>query len=261
MVRAMKATVCSPAARRLVAAFGVLALVISAPAARAGETRIAVAANFTDAAREIGALFDATSGHRAVFSFGSTGQLYAQIGQGAPFDAFVAADRDRPQKAVDDGLAVPGSRFTYATGRLALYSRQPGLVAGPQVLTDANVTRLAIANPATAPYGAAAVDVMQALGVFDVLGPKLVRGNNVAQTFQFVATGNAELGFVALSQIAGRTGGSRWIVPEDLHAPIAQDAVLLTHGAGNDAARAFLAFLRGPAARAVKEKYGYGAGE
>ncbi|MEX2643332.1 MAG: molybdate ABC transporter substrate-binding protein [Acetobacterales bacterium] len=238
----------------------VACLVLAAPA-QAGEARVAVAANFTDAAREIGALFTKTTGHDIRLSFGATGQLYTQIALVAPFDAFLAADRAGPEKAVTEGLAVAGSRFTYATGRIVLFSRDAGLVKGPETLTSVNIARIAIANPVTAPYGKAAIEAMTALGVFDTLRGKIVQGTNIAQTYQFVHTGNAPLGFVALSQVVRYEGGSRWPVPEDLHAPIAQDAVLLKGGRDNPAARAFLDFIKGLQARAIKEQYGYGPGD
>jgi len=230
-------------------------------AADAGRVRVAVAANFTDAATQIGRHFEAATGHRAVYSFGSTGQLYAQITQGAPFDVFMAADRARPARLEDEGLAQPGSRFTYATGRLVLYSRDAGLVAGAATLRGDALSRLAVANPATAPYGAAAVAVMKALNVHGRLAGRIVQGTNIAQAYQFVATGNADAGFIALSQVIHHDRGSRWIVPEHLHAPIAQDAVLLGHGLESPAARAFIAFLKGPQADAVKRDYGYGTGD
>jgi molybdate transport system substrate-binding protein len=228
--------------------------------AQAGETKIAVAANFAATAREIGAGFEAATGHRALFSFGSTGQLYVQITQGAPYEVFLAADRLRPARAIEEGFAVAGSRFTYAVGRLVLFSADPALVRGPETLSAAKFARIAIANPATAPYGQAALETMTALGVYDALAGRIVRGTNIAQAYQFVETANAPLGFVALSQIADHDKGSRWLVPEELHSPIAQDAVLLKRGAENAAARAFLAYLRSPAARAITEKYGYGPG-
>jgi molybdate transport system substrate-binding protein len=226
----------------------------------AGEIRVAVAANFIEPVKEIGALFEKQTGHRAVFSSGGTGQLYAQITQDAPFEVFLAADQATAQKAIDGGFAVPGSRFTYATGRLALFGKDRALVNGQATLREGRFQKLAIANPATAPYGAAAVQAMKALGVYDALTPKLVQGNNIAQTHQFVETGNAELGFVALSQIVRHAEGSRWLVPESLHAPIAQDAVLLKRGVDSEAARAFLALLKGPEGRVVVQKFGYGAG-
>lgn len=240
---------------------GLLSLGVAFPKhlAQAGELNAAVAANFTAAAQEIGSSFEALTGHRAVFSFGSTGQLYTQIIHGAPFDIFLAADRERPEKAVEQGLAVEGSSFTYATGRIVLFSKDKTLVISEKTLRDGDFSKIAIANPVTAPYGAAAVEVMKALGVYDRLSGKIVQGNNIGQTYQFVETGNAELGFISLSQITGHDDGSRWAVPGNLYTAIAQDAVLLKHGAGNDAARAFLSFLRGPEARAIKEKYGYGS--
>ncbi|MGE0385398.1 MAG: molybdate ABC transporter substrate-binding protein [Gammaproteobacteria bacterium] len=231
-----------------------------AAGARADEVRVAVAANFTEAANAIAAKFEQASGHKVLYSFGSTGQLYAQITQGAPFQVFLSADRQRPADAVAAGLAVKDTLFTYATGRLVLYSADSGRVKGDTTLREAAFTRLAIASPTAAPYGAAAVETMKALGVHAAIEPKLVQGQNIAQTFQFIETGNAELGFVALSQVAGHARGSRWVVPETLHAPIAQDAVLLAAG-DTAAARAFLAFLRGDAARAVKVQYGYGPGD
>ena len=246
---------------RLFLAVLALATALSALPARAGEVKVAVAANFTQAVKDIGALFEAATGHKAILSFGSTGQLYTQISKGAPFEVFLAADRTRPEKAGAEGFAVASTRFTYATGRIVLYSKDPKLVEGPRTLTLGKFTKVAIANPVTAPYGAAAVAAMQALGAYDALKGKLVRGNNIAQTHQFVESGNAELGFVALSQIAGHDSGSRWIVPENLHSLIAQDAILLTAGKDNPAARAFLRFLGGAEANRVKEKLGYGVGQ
>ncbi len=237
----------------LLAGVAVLAVGI----AHAGTTQVAVAANFTDAAKAIGAAFTAETGHEAVFSFGSTGQLYTQITQGAPFDALLSADDIRPAKAVADGLGESGTVFTYAIGQLALWSAEPGLVDGPEALQDPDLTRIAIANPKTAPYGAAAVQAMQKLGVYDSLLPKIVQGDSITQTFQFVATGNAEIGFVALSQVVGRTDGSLWLVDRSFYDPIRQDAVLLSHGAGNPAARAFLDFLKGATASGIIAGFGY----
>ncbi len=239
---------------------GGLALCLSAAIAAAGTATVAVAANFTDAAQELAALFEKETGNKVVFSFGSTGQLFAQISQGAPFDAFLSADQNRPKKALADGYAVPGTAFTYATGKIVLFSASPTLVSGADTLKKPAFEKIAIANPASAPYGAAAVETMKALGVYAALAAKIVQGESITQTYQFVGTGNAQLGFVALSQLAGRSEGSRWVVPQALYAPIAQDAVLLKHGESNPAARAFLTFLKSPQARAVKEKFGYGAG-
>lgn len=242
----------------LAVALTMAALLAVAPVqAKGAEFRVATAANFSDAAREIGALFEAKSGYRPLFSFGATGQLYTQIAQGAPFEVFLAADQTRPERAVAEGLAVTNSRFTYARGRLALFSRDEGRVTGEATLREGDFNRLAIANPLTAPYGAAAVEALQALSLRDALTPKLVQGNNASQAFQFVATGNAEIGFVALSQLAVHEGGSYWVVPSKLHSPIAQDAVLLTAGKDSEAARAFMAFLKSDTARAVLARFGY----
>jgi len=238
----------------------IFACVLSTLPARAGEVKVAAAANFTQAAKDIGVLFEGRTGHKVIFSFGSTGQHYSQIAKGAPFEVFLAADQERPQKAGAMGLALAETRFTYATGRIALYSKNTRLVEGSRTLSLETFRKIAIANPATAPYGAAAVAAMRALGVYDTLKGRIVQGNNIAQTHQFVETGNAELGFVALAQISEHENGSRWVVPENLHPAIAQDAVLLTAGKDNPAARAFLLFLGGPEANQVKEKFGYGVG-
>ena len=228
-----------------------------APPASAGQTNVAVAANFTEAAKEIGAAFKQKTGHDAVFSFGSSGQLYTQITQDAPFQIMLSADEDRPKQAIADGLGVPESRFTYAIGKLVLWSRQAEFVKGVVTLKAGAFTKVSIAAPTAAPYGAAAIETMKALNLYDALKPKVVEGASIAQAFQFVETGNAEIGFIAMSQLAGNTSGSRWLVDQGLYTPIRQDAVLLKKGAANDAATAFMAFLKGPEARAVIEKFGY----
>lgn len=237
-------------------AFAAAALSLATPV-RAGQVNVAVAANFTDAAREIAAGFGKASGHEAVLSFGSSAQLLAQIGQGAPFQVFLSADEERPAKAVADGLAVADSRFTYAIGKLVLWSKDPGLVKGAETLKARAFAKLSIANPAAAPYGVAAIETLTALGIHDALKDRIVMGSSIAQAFQFIDTANAELGFVALSQVAGRTDGSRWLVDQALYRPIRQDAVLLKTGAGSEAARAFMAYLKGPEARAAIARYGY----
>lgn len=230
--------------------------------ARSGqEVKVAVAANFTEPAKEIAAAFEKVAGDKLVLSFGSTGQFYAQIAQGAPFEILISADKATPAKAIGEGHAVAGTAFTYAIGKLVLYSKTSGLALGEATLKDGKFDKVAIANPATAPYGAAAVETMKALGTYDALQPKIVQGNNIGQTFQFIDTGNAEVGFVALSQVIFAKDGSRWMVPANLYAQIAQDAVLLKTGSGNEGAKAFLAYLKGPEARAVIEKFGYGVGE
>lgn len=238
-------------------AIGIGLIFIAPGAAKAAQTNVAVAANFTEAAKEIAAAFGQKTGHEAVLSFGASGQFYTQITQGAPFQVFLSADDSRPKKLVEDGLAVPGSRFTYAIGKLVLWSKSPGVVNGEETLKAASFAKLSICNPAAAPYGAAAVEAMKTLKLYEALQPKLVEGATITQAYQFVETGNAEVGFVALSQLTGSDAGSRWVVPQDLYNPIRQDAVLLKSGAGNDAASAFIGFLHGPEARAIIEKYGY----
>jgi molybdate transport system substrate-binding protein len=245
--------------RRVFAAVAaVFALGVAAPAA-AGETRVAVAANFTAPAKEIAAAFTAATGHKASLSFGSSGQFYTQIAHGAPFEVLLSADAERPARAERAGLAVPGTRFTYAVGALVLYSKTPGL-AGPGALKAGKFEKLAIADPGAAPYGEAAVETLKHMGLYDRVKPKLVAGASITQTYQFVATGAAELGFVALAQLVTEKGGSRWGVPENFHAPIAQQAVLLNPGRDSAAAKAFLAFLKGREAAAIIKRYGYRPG-
>ena len=242
--------------RFVLAAVG-LSILSAASPAQAGQTQVAVAANFTAPAKDIAAAFKAKTGHEAALSFGASGQFYAQIQQGAPFQVFLSADADRPKAAIDAGLAVADSRFTYAIGKLVLWSKSLDVSKGDEALKANGFAKLAIANPKAAPYGAAAVEAMTKLGVYDAIQPKIVQGASIGQAFEFVATGNAELGFVALSQVTDVTAGSRWMVPQALYAPIRQDAVLLKTGADDEASKAFLAFLKGPEARAIIEKYGY----
>jgi molybdate transport system substrate-binding protein len=232
-------------------------LLLLCRSADAAETRVAVAANFTDASKDIAASFKQKTGDDAVLSFGSSGQLYTQITQDAPYDILLSADDLRPKQAVEAGLGVADSRFTYAIGKLVLWSRDPKLVDGAQTLQAENFSKLSIANPAAAPYGAAAIETLKALKLYDALLPKIVQGNSIAQAFQFVDTGNAELGFVALSQLAGNAAGSRWMVTQSLYTPIRQDAVLLKKSAANPAAVEFMNFLKGPEAVAIIRRYGY----
>jgi molybdate transport system substrate-binding protein len=231
----------------------------------AAEVRVAVAANFAAPLDEIGRAFEKATGNHLLVSAGSTGKLAAQIQNGAPFEVLLAADAERPAALEKDGTAVAGSRFTYARGRLVLWSADPALVdpAG-KVLASGRFRHLAIANPALAPYGLAAQQALTALGLWQKLTPLLVQGEDIGQTFQFVASRAAELGFVALSQAlaAGSSGqpkGSMWVVPEDLHQPIAQQAVLLAKGRGNPAAQALLDFLKGPETRGILVRLGYAA--
>jgi molybdate transport system substrate-binding protein len=236
---------------------GVLSLVLGG-AASAGETKVAVAANFTEAAKAIAAKFKVRTGHDATLSFGSSGQFFTQIANGAPYEVFLSADVERPQKAEAEGLAVAGSRFTYATGRLVLFSKTPGLVdARGAVLAKGGFEKLAIADPRAAPYGQAAVETLARLKLQDALKPKIVTGASITQAYQYVQTGAAELGFVALSQVVDEKGGSRWVVPASNHTPIEQQAVLLKTGAGSEAAKAFLKFLKSGEGKAIIKRYGY----
>ncbi len=235
----------------------ILAALVATPAL-AADVPVAVAANFTEPAKEIATAFQQATGNTATLSFGSSGAFLTQIAHGAPFQVFLSADAERPQMAEADGLAVPGSRFTYAVGRLVLYSKAEGFVdAAGKILATGQFDHLAIADPAAAPYGAAAIETLQALRLSDTLTPLIVKGSSITQAYQFVATGAAELGFVAQSQVVNVAGGSRWLVPARLHKPIVQQAVLLKTGADNPAAAKFVAFLKGRAARAIIKRYGY----
>lgn len=229
--------------------------------AHAEDVTIAVAANFAAPLRQIATAFERDTGHRIVASFGSTGQLYAQVRNGAPFEAFFSADSTTPTKLVAEKSAVVGTQFTYAVGKLVLWSAKPGFVDGNgDVLKQGSIDRIAIANPRLAPYGAAAIETLRALGIHDRLQPKFVTGENIGQTFQFAATGNAQLGFVALSQVMkeGKIAtGSAWIVDSRLYTPIKQDAVLLETGKDKPAAKALMKFVRGDKAQAIIRSYGY----
>ncbi|QEP44995.1 molybdate ABC transporter substrate-binding protein [Ectothiorhodospiraceae bacterium BW-2] len=232
-----------------------LALLIVTALAQADEVRVAVAANFTAAMREIASAFEQSSGHQTVISYGSTGKLYAQIIHGAPFDLFLAADQVRPEKL--EGNQQASGRFTYAIGKLVLWSSDAKRQIDAEALKKADFSHLALANPKTAPYGVAAMEVMQNLGIYPQLQRKLVTGDSIAQTHQFVSTGNAQLGFIALAQIVLDSSGSRWLVPDGLYTPIRQDAVLLTRGNDNRAARALIDYLQSDTARTIIRKYGY----
>jgi molybdate transport system substrate-binding protein len=241
--------------------FAVLTLSLLSFTACAGEINVAVASNFTATMNDIAALFEKESGHKLSLSFGSSGKLYAQIKNGAPFQVFLSADQEKPLELEKDGLTIADTRFTYAIGTLALWSAKTGFVdqdAG--VLKSGLFNKLAIANPRLAPYGAATMEVLQHFGLAESLVKKLVQGENIAQTYQFVETGNAELGFVALSQIKDKRGmkhGSAWIVPAGLHSPIRQDAVVLKAGADSWAAHELLRFMRSTPAKSIIASYGY----
>lgn len=234
---------------------------LSGLAAQADELNVAVAANFTKPMQQIAAEFKKDTGHSVLLSFGSTGKLYTQIKNGGPFAVFLAADEKTPARLEKEGDTVPGSRFTYAIGKLALWSAKADFVDGKgAVLKTGQFEHLAIANPKTAPYGAAAVEALTHLSLLKTLSDKLVTGENIAQAYQFVFTGNAELGFVALSQITenGRlSSGSAWIVPAGLYAPIRQDAVILSHGQNQPAASALIEYLKSAKAADIIKSFGY----
>nr|WP_298688710.1 molybdate ABC transporter substrate-binding protein [uncultured Dongia sp.] len=249
--------------RALLIAFVALATFAANSTARAEGVLVAVAANFADAAQDLAALYEKSSGIQVAVTTGSTGKLYAQIKEGAPFQILLSADAKTPAKLEDEQAAVKGSRFTYAIGKLALWSADAKRVGadGRTALQADDFQHLAIANPGLAPYGVAARETLQSLKLWDKLSPKIVMGENIGQAHSMVATGNAELGFVALSAVLNPkkpSEGSHWVVPQDMFKPIRQDAILLNAGSGNAAATAFLDFLKSPEAHAVIETYGYG---
>lgn len=238
-----------------------LLLLAACTLAQAAQVQVAVASNFAAPMQKIAAAFEKDTGHQAVLVLGSTGKLATQVHHGAPFDVLLAADSRTPTQLATDGLAVTGSQFTYAQGQLALWSQKPGVVdVRGAVLAGPLPGKLAVADARLAPYGAAALQVMTKLGRVDALRPHFVTGENIGQTFQFVKTGNAALGFVALSQVMvdGQiSSGSAWVIPSKLYDPIRQDAVLLKTGENNPAATALLQYLRSDSARQVIRAYGY----
>jgi molybdate transport system substrate-binding protein len=242
-------------------AVAALTLLTANAAALGGDIQVAVAANFTAPMKEIAAAFEKETGHVVKAAYGATGKFYAQINNGAPFEVLLSADDTTPTKLIEEGAAVAGTRFTYAVGSLVLWSSKPGFVDDEgKVLQSGDFNKVAIANPKTAPYGAAAIDVLTGLGLLEQVRPKFVTGENIAQTFQFVGTGNADLGFVALSQIMQKgkiTGGSAWFIPGTLHKPIRQDAVVLEKGKDKPAVAALMEYLKGEEARAIIQSFGY----
>ena len=238
-----------------------LVLLAAAGIAHADEVQVAVAANFAAPMKDIAARFEQDTGHKVLTTVGSTGKFYAQIRNGAPFDILLAADDETPAKLEKEGAAVPNTRFTYAIGKLVLWSAQPGLVDDKaDVLKKGRFEHLSIANPKLAPYGAAAVEAMQKLNMYSALEPKFVVGESIAQAQQFVVSGAAQLGFVAMSQVyeGGKLkSGSAWVVPATLYSPIRQDAVALEKGKGKAVVDAFLKYLKGDKAKAVIRSYGY----
>jgi molybdate transport system substrate-binding protein len=227
----------------------------------AEEAQIAVAANFTAPMKAIIEVFEEDTGHKVQASYGSTGKLYAQIKNGAPFEALLAADQERPERLEEEGVGLPGSRFTYAIGTLVLWSADADKVEdGAALLKSGDFNKLSIANPKLAPYGVASIETLEALGLKAAIEPKLVMGENIAQTYQFVDTRNADIGFVALSQVMQDgeiVKGSGWIVPSEMHAPIRQDAVILESGKDNPAVTELFAYLKGEKAQAVIRDFGY----
>ena len=230
-------------------------------AVHAAEAQVAVAANFAEPIKAIAAVLEKTTGHTLKISTGASGAFYTQIKNGAPFDVFLSADNERPEMLEKDGLAQPGTRFTYANGKLVLWSVRPGRVDGQgAVLKAADLGKVAFANPKTAPYGAAALQVLDKLGLKDALAPKLVQGESIGQTFNFVKTGNADVGFVAMSQVleGGQLKeGSMWVIPQTQYDAIRQDAVLLKRGANNEAAKELIKLLQSPNIRDLIRSYGY----
>ena len=238
----------------------VLLLLLAPFAAWAGEVQVAAAANLASAMQKIAAAFQRQTGHTAIVSLGSTGKLYAQIRNGAPFEVLLAADDETPRRLEAEGLARAGTRFTYAFGQLVLWSAQSGAVDARGEVLRHPAGKLAIADPRVAPYGAAAVEALKNLGLYAGWQPLLVQGESIAQAYQFAASGNARLAFVALSQVAEAgliVRGSGWVVPANLYPPLQQDAVLLQAGADNPVAALFLTYLRSNAARAVLRGAGY----
>ncbi|OQX04797.1 MAG: molybdate ABC transporter substrate-binding protein [Thiothrix lacustris] len=237
------------------------AIVFSTASAWADEVQVAVASNFTKPLEAIAEKFKVASGHELKISAGATGKLYAQIENGAPFEVFISADSKTPKKLVENKMAEADSQFTYAFGTLVLWSSTEGYVDDKgDVLKKGEFQHLAIANPKTAPYGEAGMAVMEKLGLTVAITPKLVMGENITQTYDFVSTGNAELGFVALSQVSKANklkAGSVWVVPQEMYKPLAQDAVLLSKGKDNAAAKALLDYLKGDEAQAIITSYGY----
>lgn len=232
------------------------------PPTLAAQAQVAVAANFAEPIRAIAAVLEKTTGHTLKIAVGASGAFYTQIKNGAPFDVFLSADDERPALLETEGLTVPGTRFTYATGRLVLWSNKVGRVDPQgQVLWATDLGKVAYANPKTAPYGAAAVQAIAHMGLANALGPKLVLGESIGQAYNFVKTGNADIGFVALSQVLHNgqlKEGSMWTVPPHLHDAIRQEAVVLKKGAGNEAATALIKLLQSPAIKDLIRSYGYG---
>jgi len=226
----------------------------------AEQVLVAVAANFAPPFREIAIEFETTTGHNVRVASGSSGNFYSQIKNGAPFDVFFSADAERPKLLEDEGLGIKDTRFTYAIGRLVLWSPNENLIKGEETLRSKQYKRLAMANPKTAPYGVAAMQTMQKLELWETLQPQIVMGESLGQTMGFIESGNAQIGFVGLSQVLGpkmKGKGGRWDVPNNLHEPIKQDVIVLTRAKDNQAAKALMEFIGSPQAKKIIERYGY----
>lgn len=247
--------------RRIVFSFLLCAWSTCSLSVCAAEVSVAVAANFTAPMKKIAVEFERDTGHKANLAFGATGAFYTQIKNGAPFGVLLAADDETPAKIEKEGAGVAGTRFTYATGKLVLWSKKAGFVDSKgEVLKSGQFDKIAVANPKLAPYGAATMQVLAKLGLTDAIAPKVVEGSNIGQAFQFVSSENAALGFVALSQVFENGAikeGSGWIIPTSMYSPIKQDALLLNSGKDNEAAAALMKYLRGDKAKAVILSYGY----
>jgi molybdate transport system substrate-binding protein len=246
--------------QRLFTWFLFVVVTLAVAPAFAEQVLVAVAANFVPPFREIAIEFERTTGHNVQVAAGSSGNFYSQIKNGAPFDVFFSADNERPKLLGEEGFGVKDSRFTYAIGRLVLWSPNAGLIKGEETLRFKQYKRLAMANPKTAPYGVAAIEAMQKLELWEGIQSQIVIGESLGQTMGFIESGNAQLGFVALSQVMDpkiKGKGSRWDVPTNLHEPIKQDVILLTKGKNNPAAKALMEFMGSPQAKAIIERYGY----
>jgi molybdate transport system substrate-binding protein len=240
--------------------FIALSVLMFSVSSHAGEVRAAVAANFTGPAKLIAEQFQADTGHSVKLSYGSTGKFYSQIKAGAPFDVFLAADDTTPEKVAKDGLGDSANRFTYAIGTLVLWSRKPGYVDDKGHVLQGKFDKLAIANPRLAPYGVAAQETLEGLGLWNGVKDRIVMGENITQTWQFAGTGNADLAFVALSQTIkdGKTiEGSQWVVPKHLYTPIRQDAIILNSVQDKAAAEAFMKYMKSSRATAIIKSFGY----
>lgn len=246
--------------KRMILAWCLLVIAHTVSPAFAEPVLVAVAANFVPPFREVAVEFEKATGHSLKVAAGSSGNFYTQIKNGAPFDVFFSADNERPKKLEEEGFGVKDSRFTYAIGRVVLWSPNADLVKGDETLRSKNFKRLAMANPKTAPYGVAAMQAMQNLKLWDGLQPHIVMGENLGQTIGFVESGNAQLGFVALSQVMDpkiKGKGSHWHVPTNLHEPIQQDVILLAKGKDNPGAKALMGFMGSPQSKAIIKRYGY----